>query len=611
MAGKNKPSIYSDRSTIGSSNELDEYGVWVKSEPQDLSAVSADSQESAEASAPDMDELPDFSVDFDGGDISGLGQDDFDIPDPDAAGETAAAGQEPQDAGLDDFSIPADTELSGAGFTEVSMEDFLDGGPDLPVEPHGAHAAPAEKKSAGADLSTQLLIKIADELSSIRSELSTLKKEFSSIRREEAGADRGDGQKKGFFTEGEDEKIALTGDELDNILNTADFTEEAGADATEELPGAYPEGESGENFSSGDSFVVDEALPDILSDQDDILSGGEEAPALLLETEAGDIPEKDDIVIDLDFDTIDLEKVNKGNLADSAATPNLENFDITVDGEKITGEDSEELQLLREEGVSPMTSPPDDTSYLDEETQDTGNDAPDIFSFDAATLDDDVDLSGAVIDEPDLSGGITENPLEEPSLETLSFDDDDAGDGSGDDIHIDLDFENIDLEAHEKSESFDLDEPSDLPEEEIALSIPESSEDLDLDIPGDTSGLGSPVEEENLSIIPDGFVVEAEDSPVPLEEDLEEDVLSDGDIDTLEKSSETLDLEEPDLGLPAEAGGSGDSLNIPPDLKQGLRTVLSYMDQLLESLPEDKIEEFAKSEYFDIYKKLFKELGLD
>jgi hypothetical protein len=34
------------------------------------------------------------------------------------------------------------------------------------------------------------------------------------------------------------------------------------------------------------------------------------------------------------------------------------------------------------------------------------------------------------------------------------------------------------------------------------------------------------------------------------------------------------------------------------------------MDQLLESLPEEKIEEFAQSEYFDTYKKLFKELGL-
>jgi len=34
------------------------------------------------------------------------------------------------------------------------------------------------------------------------------------------------------------------------------------------------------------------------------------------------------------------------------------------------------------------------------------------------------------------------------------------------------------------------------------------------------------------------------------------------------------------------------------------------MDKLLESLPEEKIEEFAKSEHFETYKKLFKDLGL-
>jgi hypothetical protein len=34
------------------------------------------------------------------------------------------------------------------------------------------------------------------------------------------------------------------------------------------------------------------------------------------------------------------------------------------------------------------------------------------------------------------------------------------------------------------------------------------------------------------------------------------------------------------------------------------------MDKLLEALPDEKIEEFAKSEYYDTYKKLFKELGL-
>jgi hypothetical protein len=34
------------------------------------------------------------------------------------------------------------------------------------------------------------------------------------------------------------------------------------------------------------------------------------------------------------------------------------------------------------------------------------------------------------------------------------------------------------------------------------------------------------------------------------------------------------------------------------------------MDRLLEALPDEKIEEFARSEQFDVYKRLFTELGL-
>ena len=54
-----------------------------------------------------------------------------------------------------------------------------------------------------------------------------------------------------------------------------------------------------------------------------------------------------------------------------------------------------------------------------------------------------------------------------------------------------------------------------------------------------------------------------------------------------------------------------DDAGLPDNLKGELKSVLGYMDQLLESLPEDKIEEFAKSEHFDVYKRLFEELGLE
>ena len=49
---------------------------------------------------------------------------------------------------------------------------------------------------------------------------------------------------------------------------------------------------------------------------------------------------------------------------------------------------------------------------------------------------------------------------------------------------------------------------------------------------------------------------------------------------------------------------------VSAELKNDIRSVLLYMDQLLENLPEDKIVEFAKSEQFTTYKRLFSELGL-
>ncbi len=53
-----------------------------------------------------------------------------------------------------------------------------------------------------------------------------------------------------------------------------------------------------------------------------------------------------------------------------------------------------------------------------------------------------------------------------------------------------------------------------------------------------------------------------------------------------------------------------DSNSVNSDLKQDIKSVLLYMDQLLENLPEEKIVEFAKSDEFTTYKKLFSELGL-
>ena len=74
------------------------------------------------------------------------------------------------------------------------------------------------------------------------------------------------------------------------------------------------------------------------------------------------------------------------------------------------------------------------------------------------------------------------------------------------------------------------------------------------------------------------------------------------------EKTEIQDSQETPSEPPAEIKDR--SNEIPADMKAEIKSVLAYMDQLLENLPEDKIAEFAQSEQFETYKKLFAELGL-
>jgi hypothetical protein len=675
MASEKKPSIYSDRGTIGSSDELDEYGVWVKTEPQDLSSVGAENQESMDV--PDINDLPDFSLSAEASSDE-LAEDnisldeDLELPDinfeDDSSGEDEgfeeAAGSEDDEiidfgesstdldesGGSDepaaadntesfefselpepDFSdfvesgenpgeeqedgeISAGDEAENLGFVEVSMDAgddvVVEDIPDQPLAGSGggnAASSPKEAHSSSPDLSTQLLMRIADELASIRTELSTLKSELAGIKTETASAETDEAQNRGFFDEEDDEKIALTGDELDNILNTADFTEEAGADATEGLDDDLDIKEVEDNASG--SFQEITETPSEGEEADDI-SLDDITKDLDLSLEEKDL---DELGGELNFDQID-QAAGADESQDFEDTPSEEppeepiEFDITMneDGEDFSAsfeeppseklrdedediqavsgdlsdledKDSEDLRRLREEGAEPMTPAPEpeDTSFLEED--------PLAFSeFD----EESIDLSDAVIEEPDLSGEIQENPLEEPSLDDISID-------------LDLD-EEISLDE-DKEAGIDESGEIESPEEEIELPVSEGS---------DESFEVSEEELEDsaadLALIPEGFVVEADDSQSPAIDEGEEVFSETREPDAAESDDTLLDEEKGEvLPLAREEGES-----IPSHLKQELKTVLSYMDQLLESLPDEKIEEFAKSEYFDTYKKLFKELGL-
>ena len=207
---------------------------------------------------------------------------------------------------------------------------------------------------------------------------------------------------------------------------------------------------------------------------------------------------------------------------------------------------------------------------------------------DASTLDE------LVPEANEPATPITEILLEEPSEaeELAEIDLDSTGSvalaGSDDEIEVlagmDIDAELADIEELEDTtESFT----------ETAQS---ALEELDL---GDET-----------SVLPDeDLVLDAE----PLDElDLSDESVVDLSVE--------VDLSaDPDLAagpaIPSESAipqsaGQADTA-LPDNLKSELRSVLRYMDQLLESLPEEKIQEFAQSDHFTVYRRLFEELGLE
>ena len=509
---------------------------------------------------------------------------------------------------MDEFIGPMDTDAEDS--TEISS--------GITAGVVSTANVDSGKSTPASDLSTQLLMKIAEELSSIRTELSSLKKEFTGIK---IAAKTVDVEEAGYFGEEDDEKISLTGDELNNILNTADFTEESGADATVELSGDLTleepqdieviqgiediqdipdaseeltvESLSDEEFSSGDLSADDLSMDSIDNNSlDDLPQGSDSLELSIADLDQQNLAEAGlDSLDDLDVE-IDLGKTNMDlSDAETVLGNSIEELGVSEEiAPDFSDLESEELSEIREKGAEPMASAPapEDAEYLtsdplaedlldtpieleeiplDDSTDLSGELDIDEFESDDFDSDNTIDLSGAVIDEPDLSSGIQDNPLVEPSLEDISINLDLSDLGA-------VDSESADLEPIE----FDSTEP---------LSDESSLEEMEL-----------PPIDEVEEFTPEDIGVEPFDS-----EEISK--------DSFEETEELLTLSTPEPASPKDSDAQESSeAKSYIKLKQELKTVLTYMDQLLESLPDEKIEEFARSDYYDTYKKLFKELGL-
>ena len=346
---------------------------------------------------------------------------------------------------------------------------------------------------------TAIFSQIVTELSSLKDEIASLKNEFETLKNakqpENLKLENNDSGNEGFFSNSdEDDTIALSKDEMDNILNTADIAQaeeleekETESEKTEETQENIPEPEelSNEEPEVEEELEVTDETENLFGSADDIADISDE-----------------DILSDDDF-AVEFENAQTENIEE----PALDDVDYT----NISKENDlpEEISVPKNDDILVESSP---TDLLEAKESEKDSDSFDEDPFELSVVD------------PSISETLTDE-----KLDYLSKTPEEAEQGVN------------------TKEFFEL---------------PESKE----------TEAAENVETEK----------------------------------TEEKQENISELEE----LSSREPKTKESKDISDDLKTEIKSVLSYMDQLLENLPENKIAEFAQSEQFDTYKKLFKELGL-
>lgn len=426
--------------------------------------------------------------------------------------------------------------------------------------------------------SAEILARIEDELRSIRSDLNQLRHDLSGLRKTAAeGGSEGPsaqaGSTGGFFDEDEDEAIALTGDELDNILNTAEITEEtaeAPAEAAEtDLAGEIEPLDSG---SSGDVLSFDTPSPesvDMPAAPDDLEIAEDAAPA-------------DDTLVLADEDLLPTDARSgrsSGSDEDLPADLVLEELgsedDSGAGGSKADSSDLPELDL---EEIPEMESEPEIAAAprTAGAMEDEGSETIDLETLD---LGEEPKIINAVPGQAEAGEDVQD------AEEVLDMDEGASGKPSA-------------KAAARQPDEVDLDalaaEAEELEGEAPAAPVTEDLEIGELETLGDDAG---------------GVVTPQKEIEIDFEGDLAEDVEAlpgPSEADAAAAQEEVPEAES----VPETAGAGSGAGDVPDNLKDELRTVLTYMDHLLEALPDEKIQEFASSEYFIRYKKLFEDLGL-
>ena len=462
----------------------------------------------------------------------------------------------------------------------------------------------------------------------------------------------------GFFgTDDEDETIALSGDELNNIMITADFAEteetvennEAVYDAdtetesvtepasesekTEESPFDFPITDNLETESTGtsDSFELEseESEETVSEDFSEIDTSFDNLES----------PEED-IVID---ETISEPVLEDISINDSAEEPSTD--DITLPEESELNDTSIEIKSGETEPTDENTAI--DTTFTDDNPFGAINETAMNIPVEESDSGLSIEENSENLAEPDfdsLENQEIETEITIPKVDEISENENPSA--PEDDILVESsndDFMDSVAESEMVITQSEATEPAceDIDVEENIDVVEEIPDTVDISSEIETTELSA---EEVSNVEPFNDSIDNFDSMLDSEKDISEQ-LSDENVDYLKSDenviesdmenmssaineSETLSesmisnidatMEDPfppiesviDHDERVEKQEAPSDTLISIDLKNDIKSVLLYMDQLLENLPEEKIMEFAKSEQFGTYKRLFNELGL-
>ena len=428
----------------------------------------------------------------------------------------------------------------------------------------------------------------------------------------------------------------------DEVENNAEETIE-----TEVIEEKQEEPSAEENIT--DDFDNSFALPDGIE-----LSNDDATEEVILSSDSEeDVPVEESVT----------EEVVEEESIETAITvePTDEIIEDTFVKEEFNNEEVEETTIEEDLVVEPQETSLSETIIEDSTEDDFSMDDDLDFTFNDNLDDTDDSLPEEISIPTEDSNNLEIDDIFVESSETDFIDDsissdedfnslnvDETADEIIEDSTIEASFEDITEEANLEDETLEIsniiEETVDIPSEETAIdeiNIEESveeeiSDEVVIDAPIETSFEDNeeqitieettPTFEDEITETNDSdslntsFKDEIEqisteeietddsteiDADIPTVSDIVENANKPVEENTVVESSfETTVAPTSTPSVPTGSSGSG------TDLRSEIKSVLLYMDQLLENLPEEKIMEFAKSEEFTTYKKLFSELGL-